>query len=855
MGSLPKLSILKGASRKYTNEYLDELVKNVAVSEASSKLALIFDNGLDKKETLTYAELNNISNKWAHVIHSIVVNKNLQPNQDGDYIVAVNIQPSIDLVVVLLAILKTGAAYLPLDYSFPKTRIEHICSEAQPVIVISDLDMDFEDINTYKLTLNELKHQSQQKSELFVSHPLQSLTKDLAIALYTSGSTGVPKGVKLEHKTVLNRLNWQFKAFPYELSEDHCVFKTSLTFVDSVCEIWGPLIKARSLLIIPKTITVNPEHLVSLLDRYKVGRLVLVPSLLKSILMYLSIQNDQHILQNLKIWICSGETLTKNLVDEFFQYFSMNKQLCNFYGSTEIMGDVSYQIITGENEFSKWKNIPIGLPIDNTILYLLDSDYRPVKSGDIGELFVSGLNLAAGYINNRDPHKFQNNPFAIDPTFSKLFRTGDFARIINGVLCYEGRTDSQVKVRGNRVDLTEIEKALTKLDMVDKCIVLCYKPGEFNQTILAFVLTSLLTTEHQIEALLKQMLPAYMIPQVILIDSIPLLVNGKIDRQSLLKYYETNNNACLNNNVSIDYKGVPDHYMKAAKILFETIADVLDKSVRSAISINANFYGLGGNSLNSIYTITKLKEQGYKIGITDFISSLDLGEILERMLNEETINTQPPMFTAEFCQPTDKEDCIRIITESFFKKADLEQWVLSEMTEEDYKHYLDNLWEPLVEAGLSFKIKNEFGKTVGFCINFDAFDEPDIQIESPGLCKIFEYLEYLEHDMRQNGIANNPNDTLHCHMMGTHPCLSAKENVLAIQFMETEVYRIAKLKKFKGILTVNTSPLTQQLGIDVFNYEIILDHQVNQFVAKNNERPFGQAPDSQRAIVQYKNVF
>lgn len=189
------------------------------------------------------------------------------------------------------------------------------------------------------------------------------------------------------------------------------------------------------------------------------------------------------------------------------------------------------------------------MPVDNTIIYLLDSGFRPVKVGEVGELFVSGSNLASGYVNRRDPEKFIENPLAVDPAFARLYRTGDFARIEKGVLVYEGRTDSQIKIRGYRVDLSEIEKAVQGIDGVDKGVVLCYKPGELNQAIVAFVTTVASLNEYEVETALKSKVAAYMVPQVILIDAIPLLVNGKTDRQALLKYYEnnsTNNNGTSN---------------------------------------------------------------------------------------------------------------------------------------------------------------------------------------------------------------------------------------------------------------------------------------------------------------------
>lgn len=166
-----------------------------------------------------------------------------------------------------------------------------------------------------------------------------------------------------------------------------------------------------------------------------------------------------------------------------------------------------------------------------------------MKQGEVGELYIAGLNLAAGYVNGRDPDKFVENPLAVDLQYKKLFKTGDYARLVKNTLVYEGRTDSQVKIRGHRVDLAEVEKAVNGVEGVDKAVVLCYRPGEIDQALLAFTTTANhLISEYRIEAELREKLTSYMIPQVVLIESIPLLVNGKVDRQGLLKMFENTNN-------------------------------------------------------------------------------------------------------------------------------------------------------------------------------------------------------------------------------------------------------------------------------------------------------------------------
>lgn len=170
-------------------------------------------------------------------------------------------------------------------------------------------------------------------------------------------------------------------------------------------------------MVVPKAVTKDPTQLVSLLQKYEIERLVLVPTLLKSLLIYLSLKRDANLLSKLKLWVCSGETLSASLAMEFYDYFPENEYLlCNFYGSTEIMGDVTYFVCRGKEQLRNYTNVPIGYPIFNTIIYILDDDKKPVKIGETGELFVSGANLAHGYVNGRDKDRFIENVLAVDPS-------------------------------------------------------------------------------------------------------------------------------------------------------------------------------------------------------------------------------------------------------------------------------------------------------------------------------------------------------------------------------------------------------------------------------------------------------
>ncbi|GJQ71326.1 hypothetical protein Trydic_g11060 [Trypoxylus dichotomus] len=855
MGSLPDLSVIKGPINYLQPNLLHKLFEDIAACNEDS-IAIIYEDA-DVLKRHTYKELNELSNRLSRSLLDAIVKNNLPRNNDQDYIIAVSMYPSDKLVATLLAIWKCGAAYLPLDPSFPEPRVEHIIQESKPAIVIYEEDSNAF-LNTQRFSYDDILNLSSNytNSNLTDTECLEQVKDDLAIVLYTSGSTGIPKGVRLPHKVILNRLYWQFKTFPYSASEKVGVFKTALTFVDSVSEIWSPLLNGLAILVVRKAVTQDPQKLVALLEKCKIERLVLVPSLLRSLLMYLKLLKRKDALSSLKLWICSGETLAVSLAKEFYDYFPENEyRLCNFYGSTEIMGDVTYHVIAGLDQLRHQDKVPIGLPIDNTIIYLLDSNLRPVKTGDVGELYASGLNLAEGYVNGRDPEKFIENPLAIDPMFARLYRTGDFAKAEKGTIVYEGRTDSQIKIRGHRVDLSEIEKAVTSIDGIDKAIVLCYKPGEINQALLAFVSTEIVISEHHIEDILRKKLTAYMVPQVVILDKIPLLVNGKIDRQSLLKTYDNLNNNDTSLQNDIDYKGVSKDKMEMATVLFETVASVLNKAARSTICTKANFYEIGGNSLNSVFTITALSEKGYHISISDFIAATNLGEILDKINNNQGDSlisqslTHP--YTSEFLEDGFRADVLDMITTSFYEKADLEQWLMPDVFEEDYDEIIDAIWKPLVEKRLSFIAKDKNGNIHGVALNFDARDEPEVEIRSK-LNIVFEFLESIEGPVRDNVLPPGKGKILHSFMMATRSTLTPGENVAIMSFMEDEVLKLANERKFAGIFTTNTSPLTQQLGTDVYGYQTMYDCQVNQYVASDNTKPFGRAPDSQRAIVQWK---
>ena len=308
---------------------------------------------------VTFEQLDKQSTELARQLLS----RHQRPDNGADWIVAVCLPPSADLIVSLLAIFKLGAAYLPLDPSFPSNRVAHILSDARPALLLSSTPvLDETHFDQIQDDLTVFRYDGQVMQQGGDSAVLSSSQQELAIVLYTSGSTGTPKGVRLTHRNIYHRLFWQWHTFPYAAGEV-AVFKTALTFVDSIAEIWAPLLKGVPIVVVPKIVTQDPERFIATLESHKVSRLVLVPSLLSSILAYVAEQpeNQCRPLHHLRLWVCSGEVLTAKLLVQFFHLF--DAVVCNFYGSTEITGDVTSVIFRNKEdvESSLLENkVPLG---------------------------------------------------------------------------------------------------------------------------------------------------------------------------------------------------------------------------------------------------------------------------------------------------------------------------------------------------------------------------------------------------------------------------------------------------------------------------------------------------------------
>ena len=478
--------------------------------------AVVFED-----QQLKYGELNRKAHQLAHHLRTLGVKQETP--------VGVCLERSVDMVTGILAVLKAGGAYVPLDPSYPHERLRYIVEDSGLSLMLTNSRLT-DRIPTGRVEAVFLDRAWPQQASTSGWEASNAIDQ-AAYVIYTSGSTGWPKGVVATHRGTLNRLAWMWARYPF-LEDDICCAKTSLSFVDSVSEIFGPLLRGVPLVIIGDDDVKDVRRLVNILHQYRVTRLVVVPSLLREILrMAPSLGLDR---SSLRMVITSGEELTRELAQEFTKTFGPDTILLNLYGSSEVAGDITYfEVTEGRDD----ERVPIGRPIANTQIYIVDPNLNPTPIGVTGELLAGGANLARGYWNRPDltAEKFIHDPFAA--TGGRLYRTGDLARWRpDGNIELVGRVDHQVKIRGYRIEMGEIESVLAQHPGLERVVASVTQDSAGDKLLVAYVVNKgdAKPTPSELRNYLKDRLPNYMVPSAfVALDQLPLTPNGKIDRRAL----------------------------------------------------------------------------------------------------------------------------------------------------------------------------------------------------------------------------------------------------------------------------------------------------------------------------------
>jgi amino acid adenylation domain-containing protein len=543
------------------------------VASAPDAVAVVFED-----KALTYRQLNERSNQLAHRL--------IESGVGPDVLVGIALERSIELVVGLIAILKAGGAYVPLDPEYPTERLKHMMADAGLDLLLTHSSLartlpTASEMTCILLDREELETRS-------ITRPKVNLHPDhLAYTIFTSGSTGRPKGAANTHGGLSNRLNWMQEFYKLTAS-DVVLQKTPFSFDVSVWEFFWPLMIGARLAVAPPGAHRDPDMLVRLIQSHSVTTLHFVPSMLKAFIAYEGVESCRGI----RILICSGEALSSDLQTELLKRLPLAR-LENLYGPTEAAIDVTQWTCRADGSIQ----VPIGSPISNTRVYVLDGGLGVVPAGVSGELYIAGAGLARGYLGRAGltAERFVADPFG--PAGSRMYRTGDLARWrADGVLEFLGRADGQLKLRGFRIEPGEIEAMLVRHPGVGQAAVIAREDQAGDKFLAAYVVPS---QDGPIDAAglrahLGASLPDYMVPSAyVVLERLPLTPNGKLDRRALPAPEVTA--------ASVRGARTPQE-----EILCALFAEVLGVD---RVGIDDNFFALGGHSLLAIRLISRIRSR------------------------------------------------------------------------------------------------------------------------------------------------------------------------------------------------------------------------------------------------------
>ena len=562
------------------------------------------------QQELTYSQLNRRANQLAYFLQNSGVGR--------DQLVGLYLERSLEMVIGILGILKAGGAYVPLDPDLPTERVSFMLEDTRVPILLTQSYLsnkisqvkNLDSISSYHKIFSldtEWDEIAQNSTENPTNRPAP---EDLAYIIYTSGSTGQPKGVMIEHRSIYNRLAWMKDAIQLK-EKERVLQKSPYGFDASIWEIFWPLLSGACLILAKPGGHKDSDYLIDLIIEEGITAIHFVPSMLQVFLINKRVERCH----SLRRVFCGGEVLPFDLQERLYSH--LNVQLYNQYGPSEAAIGVTCWPCDKENELQV---VPIGKPLPNTQIHILDSQLKPVPFGEPGEIHIGGVQVARGYLNRTEltAEKFIPDPFSNEPN-ARLYKTGDLARYLpDETILFLGRTDHQVKIWGNRVELGEIEATLTQHSSIREAVVIAREVGPGDKRLAAYVV---LYQEHpisfnELREFLTAKLPEYMLPtSFTLLDSMPLTPNGKVNRQALP----------APNRVRPNLKG---SYAAPRNDTEETLAGIWEQVIGlDKVGINDNFLELGGDSIQSILIVSQANQVGLRLTPNQILQYQTIAEL------------------------------------------------------------------------------------------------------------------------------------------------------------------------------------------------------------------------------------
>lgn len=578
------------------------------VEQTPETVAVVFE---DKQ--VTYSELNRRANQLAHRLRALGVRPEVR--------VGILIERSLEMVVGLLGILKAGGTYVPLDPSYPKERVAFMLEDAAVAVLVTQAGL-VESIQAHHTQVVRLDADWKAIAEESTENPASGVTpENLAYVIYTSGSTGRPKGVQIAHNAVVNFLT-AVRRQPGLTAQDVLLAITTLSFDIAGLELYLPLSVGARVVVASRDVATDGTRLQELLAGVTVMQAT--PATWR-LLLEAGWQGSPQ----LKI-LCGGEALSRELADKLLD---RSASVWNMYGPTETT--IWSTISKVEPEKGP---VPIGRPLANTHIYILDQQLQPVPRGVSGELYIGGDGLARGYLNRPEltAERFIPNPFSSEPG-ARLYKTGDLTRYLpDGSIEYLGRLDHQVKIRGFRIELGEVEAVISEHPAVQTCVVLAREDVPSEKRLVAYLVAAQQGPPPSVSELrgyLKERLPDYMVPSVfVVLEKLPLTPNGKVDRRAL---------------------PAPDAarpelgaaYVSPRSAVEEVIASIWAEALGiEKVGVADNFFELGGHSLLATQVVSRIEEAfAVEVSLRSLFESPTVAALVESMtatneMPEEDLN-------------------------------------------------------------------------------------------------------------------------------------------------------------------------------------------------------------------------